>query len=110
MSRYPHPELKDVPEDIRTKILEVQEKAGFVPNVFLALARRQRQREIFEHFPDATDLMLICMEAGLSMDAALALHLRRVGYDEASGIVHAPDALPHDEIQGCGGSCSVDVT
>lgn len=45
-----------------------------------------------------------------SMDAALALHLRRVGYDEASGIVHAPDALPHDEIQGCGGSCSVDVT
>jgi len=29
-----------------------------------------------------------------SMDAALALHLRRVGYDEATGIVHAPDALP----------------
>ena len=32
--RYPVPELKDVPEDIRQKILEVQEKAGFVPNVF----------------------------------------------------------------------------
>ena len=40
MNRYPHPELKDVPEDIRAKILEVQDKAGFVPNVFLALARR----------------------------------------------------------------------
>ena len=40
MSRYPHPELKDLPEDIHTKILEVQAKAGFVPNVFLTLARR----------------------------------------------------------------------
>ncbi len=45
---------------------------SYAPNLVLALARRQRQREIFEHFPDATDLMLICMEAGLSMDAALA--------------------------------------
>ncbi|MEY4363316.1 MAG: hypothetical protein RLZZ24_668 [Pseudomonadota bacterium] len=41
-----------------------------------------------------------------SMDAALALHLRRVGYDEKTGTVLAPDALPHDEIHGCGGSCS----
>lgn len=45
---------------------------SYAPNLALALARRQRQREIFEHFPDATDLMLICMEAGLSMDSALA--------------------------------------
>ena len=41
-----------------------------------------------------------------SMDAALALLLRRVGYDEKTGTVLAPDALPHDEIHGCGGSCS----
>ena len=34
MSRYPAPEIKDLPEDIRAKILEVQEKAGFVPQVF----------------------------------------------------------------------------
>lgn len=40
--RYPLAELKDLPEDIRTAILAVQEKAGFVPNVFLALARRPR--------------------------------------------------------------------
>ena len=40
MSRYPAPELKDLPEDIRAKILEVQEKSGFIPNVFLGLARR----------------------------------------------------------------------
>ena len=38
--RYPAPKLKDLPDDIKTKVLEVQEKAGFVPNVFLAFARR----------------------------------------------------------------------
>lgn len=42
-----------------------------------------------------------------SMDAALALHLRGVGFDPVTGIVHAPQALPVHEIQGCGGaSCS----
>ncbi|RYF74879.1 MAG: hemerythrin [Comamonadaceae bacterium] len=42
-----------------------------------------------------------------SMDAALALHLRGVGYDAATGQVHAPDALPAVPISGCGGaSCS----
>lgn len=42
-----------------------------------------------------------------SMDAALALHLRRVGYDVATGIVSLPQALPVEEIRGCAGvSCS----
>jgi hemerythrin-like metal-binding protein len=42
-----------------------------------------------------------------SMDAALALHLRRVGYDTATGVVHAPQALPSEMIHGCAGaSCS----
>lgn len=42
-----------------------------------------------------------------SMDAALALHLRGVGYDPATGIVHSPKALPAEVIHGCGGaSCS----
>lgn len=42
-----------------------------------------------------------------SMDAALALHLRGVGYDPATGIVHAPHALPQEVIHGCGGdTCS----
>lgn len=40
-----------------------------------------------------------------SMDAALALHLRRTGYDPATGVVHAPDALPAELIHGCGGAC-----
>jgi hemerythrin-like metal-binding protein len=41
-----------------------------------------------------------------SMDAALALHLRGVGYDAATGQVTCPDALPASEIHGCGGACS----
>ncbi|XDF35836.1 hemerythrin domain-containing protein [Paracidovorax avenae] len=44
-----------------------------------------------------------------TMDAALALHLRRVGYDPVSGTVHAPDALPAEPIHGCGGACSSDL-
>ena len=40
VSRYPFPDLNTLPEDIRARILEVQEKAGFIPNVFLAFARR----------------------------------------------------------------------
>ncbi|MDE2402432.1 MAG: hemerythrin domain-containing protein [Burkholderiales bacterium] len=39
-----------------------------------------------------------------TMDAALALHLRGVGYDPASGEVRSPDALPRQDIAGCGGS------
>lgn len=53
MSRYPAPELKDLPEDMRVRILEVQEKAGFVPNVFLALARRPAEWRAFFAYHDA---------------------------------------------------------
>ncbi len=51
--RYPAPRLADVPDDIRTKILEVQEKAGFVPNVFLGLARRPAEWRAFFAYHDA---------------------------------------------------------
>ena len=53
MSRYPHPVLSDLPEDIRARILEVQEKAGFVPNVFLGLARRPAEWRAFFAYHDA---------------------------------------------------------
>lgn len=43
----------------------------YLPNVFLARRIESRQREIFESFPDATDLMLVCVEAGLGLDAAI---------------------------------------
>ncbi|WP_313082457.1 hemerythrin domain-containing protein [Pulveribacter sp.] len=41
-----------------------------------------------------------------AMDAALAQHLHRVGFDPATGTVHAPEALPAEPIHGCGGACS----
>ncbi len=51
--RYPLAELKDLPEDLRQRILEVQEKSGFVPNVFLALARRPAEWRAFFAYHDA---------------------------------------------------------
>ena len=52
-SRYHLPELANLPDDLRAKILEVQEKAGFVPNVFLALARRPAEWRAFFAYHDA---------------------------------------------------------
>lgn len=51
--RYPLPDLNTLPEDLRAKILEVQEKAGFIPNVFLALARRPAEWRAFFAYHDA---------------------------------------------------------
>lgn len=53
ISRYPVPALQDLPEDIRTRILEVQVKAGFVPNVFIALAHRPAEWRAFVAYHDA---------------------------------------------------------
>ena len=63
MSRYPTPDIKDLPEDIRTKILEVQEKAGFVPQVFLTLARRPAEWRAFFAYHDA---LMLREDSGLS--------------------------------------------
>ena len=60
--RYPLPALTDLPEDIRTLILSVQEKSGFVPNVFLKLARRPDEFRAFFAYHDA----LMLKESGLS--------------------------------------------
>jgi uncharacterized peroxidase-related enzyme len=53
VTRYPAPELNDLPDDIKAKVLEVQEKAGFVPNVFLAFARRPAEWRAFFAYHDA---------------------------------------------------------
>ncbi len=53
ISRYPVPKLEDLPADIRARIVEVQEKSGFVPNVFLALAHRPAEWRAFFAFHDA---------------------------------------------------------
>lgn len=53
VSRFPVPELKDMPEDIRERIMAVQEKSGFIPNVFLALAHRPDEFRAFFAYHDA---------------------------------------------------------
>lgn len=53
ISRFTAPELSSLPEDIRAKIEKVQEKSGFVPNVFLVLARRPDEFRAFMAYHDA---------------------------------------------------------
>jgi uncharacterized peroxidase-related enzyme len=62
ISRYPVPKLVDMPEDIRARIVEVQAKAGFVPNVFVALARRPDEFRAFFAYHDA----LMLRDSGLT--------------------------------------------
>lgn len=62
ISRYPVPKLEDLPQDIRDKMLQVQEKAGFIPNVFLTLAHRPDEFRAFFAYHDA----LMLRESGLS--------------------------------------------
>jgi uncharacterized peroxidase-related enzyme len=62
IARFPVPALEDLPEDIRARILEVQQKAGFVPNVFIALARRPLEFRAFFAYHDA----LMLRDSGLT--------------------------------------------
>jgi uncharacterized peroxidase-related enzyme len=62
ISRYPVPTLAELPDDIRARILEVQEKAGFVPNVFVTLAHRPDEFRAFFAYHDA----LMLKDGGLS--------------------------------------------
>ena len=62
ISRYPVPELDELPEDIRQRILDVQERSGFVPNVFLVLAHRPDEFRAFFAYHDA----LMDKDSGLS--------------------------------------------
>ena len=62
ISRFPVPELNNLPEDIRETILAVQEKSGFVPNVFLALSNRPDEFRAFFAYHDA----LMEKEGGLT--------------------------------------------
>ena len=63
ISRYPVPEIRDLPDDIRARILETQEKAGFVPNVFLALAHRPAEWRAFFAYHDA---LMLKEDSGLT--------------------------------------------
>jgi len=77
-SRYPVPALESLPEDIRQTMLKVQEKAGFIPNVFLALAHRPEEFRAFFAYHDA--LML--------RDSALTKAEREMIVVATSGVNH----------------------
>ena len=62
IGRYPVPDLNELPPDLRERILQVQEKAGFVPNVFLTLAHRPDELRAFMAYHDA----LLLKDSGLS--------------------------------------------
>ena len=62
ISRFPVPALDSLPDDVRARIVEVQEKSGFVPNVFLALAHRPDEFRAFFAYHDA----LMLKPSGLS--------------------------------------------
>ncbi len=62
VSRYPVPDIKDMPDDIREVVLAVQEKVGFVPNVFLVLAHRPDEFRAFMAYHDS----LMEREGGLT--------------------------------------------
>src|SRR4051794_39331579 len=62
ISRYPVPRLEDLPDDIRERIVAVQEKSGFIPNVFITLAHRPNEFRAFFAYHDA----LMLKEGGLS--------------------------------------------
>src|SRR5207244_10883628 len=53
ISRFSVPKLEELPDDVRARILAVQEKAGFVPNVFMVLARRPDEFRAFFAYHDA---------------------------------------------------------
>lgn len=63
MSRYPLPDLNTLPADIQAKIVEVQEKSGFIPNVFLAFARRPAEWRAFFAYHDA---LMLRQDSGLT--------------------------------------------
>ena len=62
VSRFPVPSLEQIPEDLRNRIIEIQEKTGFVPNVFLTLAHRPEELRAFMAYHDA----LMDGDSGLS--------------------------------------------
>ncbi len=89
ISRFPVPELQALPEDIRTKLLGVQEKAGFIPNVFLALAHRPEEFRAFFAYHDA----LMEKEGGLTKAEREMIVVATSGANECQYCVVAHGAI-----------------
>jgi len=89
VSRYPVPELADLPDDVRGTILEVQEKSGFVPNVFLALAHRPDEFRAFFAYHNA----LMEKDGGLSQAEREMIIVATSGYNQCVYCVVAHGAI-----------------
>jgi uncharacterized peroxidase-related enzyme len=89
ISRFPPPNLADLPQDIRERIAAVQEKSGFVPNVFLALARRPEEFRAFFAYHDA----LMEKPGGLSKAEREMIVVATSGLNQCQYCVVAHDAI-----------------
>ena len=89
ISRFPVPKLEEVPEDIRTMLLAVQQKAGFIPNVILALAHRPAELRAFVAYHDA----LMEKESGLSKAEREMIVVATSGANECQYCVVAHGAI-----------------
>src|SRR6187399_1495123 len=89
VSLYPVPALADLPDDIREQILAVQEKAGFVPNVFLAFAHRPAEFRAFFAYHDA----LLLRDSGLTKGEKEMIIVATSGANECLYCVVAHGAL-----------------
>jgi len=89
ISRFPVPDLHSLPEDIRERILAVQEKSGFVPNVFLALAHRPEEFRAFFAYHDA----LMEKESGLTKGEREMIVVTTSGLNECIYCVVAHGAI-----------------
>ena len=86
ISRFPVPELKDLPDDIGDRILSVQENSGFEPNVFLALAYHPDEFKAFFAYHDA----LMEKEEGLSKGEREMIVVATSGLNQCIYCVVAP--------------------
>ena len=89
ISRFSVPDLVDLPEDVRARILAVQEKSGFIPNVFLALARRPDEFRAFFAYHDA----LMEKPGGLSKAEREMIVVATSGLNQCQYCVVAHDAI-----------------
>lgn len=89
ISKYPVPELADLPDDIRETMLAVQEKAGFIPNVFVTLAHRPDEFRAFIAYHDA----LMLRKSGLSKAEREMIVVATSGANHCSYCVIAHGAI-----------------
>jgi len=89
ISRFPVPDIAELPEDLRARILAVQEKSGFVPNVFLALAHRPDEFRAFFAYHDA----LMDKEGGITKAEREMIVVATSGANECQYCVVAHGAI-----------------